>query len=72
MELVSCHPSGCQNFEVASRFMENLWTHALLLDPCFFNNIFFNSIICLKQIGIGILDDELGMLSEKWSCYILK
>jgi len=52
--------------------LENLWTHALLLYPCLFNYIFFNSIICLKQIGIGILDDELGMLSEKWSCYILK
>jgi hypothetical protein len=26
MELASCHPSGAYNFEVAHRFLENLWT----------------------------------------------
>jgi hypothetical protein len=26
MELVSCHPSGDYNFEVAPRFLENLCT----------------------------------------------
>jgi hypothetical protein len=29
MELASCHPSGIQNFEDVSRFLENLCTCAL-------------------------------------------
>jgi len=26
MELASCHPSGTQNLEMASKFLETLWT----------------------------------------------
>jgi hypothetical protein len=29
MELASCHPSDIQNFEVISKFLENLCTYAL-------------------------------------------
>ena len=29
VELASCHPSDAPDFEVASRFLENLWTHTL-------------------------------------------
>jgi hypothetical protein len=29
VELASCHPSGAQKFEVAARFLENLYTHVL-------------------------------------------
>lgn len=29
MELSTCHPSGAENFEVASKLLENLFTPAL-------------------------------------------
>ena len=29
MELISCERSGARNFEVADRFLENLWTFVL-------------------------------------------
>jgi hypothetical protein len=29
MERASCHPSGGPNFEMASRFFENLWVSLL-------------------------------------------
>jgi len=28
MELASCYPTGALNFEVASRYLKTLWTHA--------------------------------------------
>jgi hypothetical protein len=39
MELVFCHPSGVYNFEVASRFLENLCTLGELMGAI---NLYFS------------------------------
>jgi hypothetical protein len=47
MELASCHASDTQNFEMAPKFLENLWTPGLYNSETRLGMRFNNALIIL-------------------------